>query len=329
MGEAVGRPDDEDGSLTMEDTTRLAPPQMVQGDPRTLTLLDINARFLPHEQFRKLVTNIERDGCLTSTPLVWNDAESGRLVVLSGNHRTLAAIEAGLPQIWWMQIDEPLPRQRQIALQLSHNAITGQDDPAILKELYDELESVEWRQYTGLDDKTLDLLEKVDVASLGEANLDFASVQFMFLPGELERAEAAFDAARSTATADQRWVAGLEQYEPVLDALETSRAAYKIGNSATALGVILTVFERHLAELAEGWFDAATGKPTRKGTVPMETLFGVREIPVESAAVVRAVVDQLVKDGRVPEKEPWRALEVLAASRTDDEAAGEPEPERP
>ncbi|MBI0379164.1 ParB N-terminal domain-containing protein, partial [Streptomyces albiflaviniger] len=146
----------------MEETTPLAPPQMVQGDPRTLTLLDLNARFLPHEQFRQLVANIQRDGHLTSTPLVWNDAESGRLIVLSGNHRTLAAIEAGLEQIWWMQIDQPLPRQRQIALQLSHNAIAGQDDPAILKELYEELESVEWRQYTGLDDKTLDLLEKVD-----------------------------------------------------------------------------------------------------------------------------------------------------------------------
>ncbi|WP_123969864.1 hypothetical protein [Streptomyces sp. TLI_185] len=111
---------------------------------------------------------------------------------------------------WWMQIDEPLPRQRQIVLQLSHNAIAGQDDPAIPKELYDELESVEWRQYTGLDDKTLDLLEKVDVASLGEANLDFASVQFMFPPDKLELAEAAFDAARSTARTDQRWVAALE-----------------------------------------------------------------------------------------------------------------------
>ncbi|MFG3370571.1 hypothetical protein ACGF0K_37205 [Streptomyces sp. NPDC048156] len=98
----------------------------------------------------------------------------------------------------------------------------GPAGPAILKDLYDELENVEGRQYTGLDDKTLDLLEKVDVASLGEANLDFASVQFMFLPDELERAEAAFDAARSAATADEGWVAGLEQYEPVLDALEIS-----------------------------------------------------------------------------------------------------------
>jgi hypothetical protein len=301
----------------MDESTQLSPPQMVQGDPRTLTLLDVNARYLPHEQFRQLVANIKRDGHLTSTPLVWNDADTGRLIVLSGNHRTLAAIEAGLPQIWWMQIDEPLPRQRQIALQLSHNAIAGQDDPAILKELYDELESVEWRQYTGLDDKTLDLLEKVDVASLGEANLDFASVQLMFLPDELERAQAAFDAARSTASADQRWVAGLEQYEPVLDALETSRGAYKIGNSATALGVILSVFERHLGELAEGWFDAASGEPTRNGAAPLETVFGVREIPVETAAAIRAVIDRLVQQGTVPEGEPWRSLDVLTREIVD------------
>ncbi|MDI3422702.1 hypothetical protein [Streptomyces luteolus] len=66
-------------------------------------------------------------------------------------------------------------------------------------ELYDELEPVEWRQCTGLDDKALDLLEKVGGVSLGEANLDFAGVPFMFLPAELERAGAAFDAARSTA----------------------------------------------------------------------------------------------------------------------------------
>lgn len=34
------------------------------------------------------------------------------------------------------------------------------------------------------------------------------------------------------------------------------QAAHKIGNSATLLGVILAMFERHPGELAEGWFDA-------------------------------------------------------------------------
>lgn len=133
---------------------------------------------------------------------------------------------------------------------------------------------------------------------MGEANLYFASVQFKFLPDELERAEAAFEAARSTATADQRWVAGLGQYEPVLDALETSHTAYKIGNSATALGVFLAVFERHVGGLAEGWCDAASGEPTRAGTAPLESVFGVREIPVEIAAAIRAVIDRMVQEAR-------------------------------
>jgi hypothetical protein len=40
-------------------------------------------------------------------------------------------------------------------------------------------------------------------------------------------------------------------------------------------------------------------------------VFGVREVPVETATVVRAAIDRLVTAGRVPEDEPWRALEVL------------------
>lgn len=120
----------------------------------------------------------------------------------------------------------------------------------------------------------------------------------MFLSDELERAEAAFDSARATGAADQRWVAGLEQDEPVLVALETSRVAYKVGNSATTFGVILAVFERHLGELA---------------AAPLETVFGVREVPVETAAAIRAAIDRLVCEGSMPENAPWRALEVLAA----------------
>ncbi|MEU8976631.1 hypothetical protein AB0D11_47150 [Streptomyces monashensis] len=62
----------------------------------------------------------------------------------------------------------------------------------------------------------------------------------------------------------------------------------------------------------EGWFDAATGEPSRAGTAPLETVFVVRDVPVETAAVVRAAIDRMVQDGVVPADEPWRALEVLA-----------------
>ncbi|WP_369169142.1 hypothetical protein AB5J49_15025 [Streptomyces sp. R28] len=74
------------------------------------------------------------------------------------------------------------------------------------------------------------------------------------------------------------------------------------------------MFERHMGELAEGWFDAASGGPTRAGTAPLESVFGVREIPVETAAAIRAVIDRMVQEGAVPENEPWRALGVLAGN---------------
>ncbi|MFC9222191.1 hypothetical protein ACFT8W_15860 [Streptomyces hygroscopicus] len=77
--------------------------------------------------------------------------------------------------------------------------------------------------------------------------------------------------------------------------------------------MILAVFERHLDELAEGWFDAASSEAHRGGTAPLETVFGVREVLVETAAAIRVAIDRLVCEGSVPENAPWRALEVLAA----------------
>lgn len=288
-------------------------PRMVEGDPRELTLLDINARFMRHEQFQRLVANIRDDGALTSTPLVWNDAETGRRIVLSGNHRTKAAIEAGLERIWWMEIVEPLPRQRQIALQLAHNAITGEDDPATLKALYEELEDVSMRLYSGLDDKTLDLLDEVTVPSLAEANLDFATVQIVFLPDEKEAAEKALEAARKAASADARWLARIEQYESVLDTLDTTKGAHNIGNIAAAFAIILAIVERHLGELADGWYDPDEETASRKGTAPIETVLATRTMPADAAAVVQRAIDRMERDGDIEGGQRWRALELWAA----------------
>ncbi|MEU8521211.1 ParB/Srx family N-terminal domain-containing protein [Streptomyces sp. NPDC048577] len=288
-------------------------PRMVEGDPRELTLLDVNARFMRHEQFQRLVANIRDDGALTSTPLVWNDTETGRRIVLSGNHRTKAAIEAGLERIWWMEVTEPLPRQRQIALQLAHNAITGEDDPATLKALYEELEDVSMRLYSGLDDKTLELLDEVTVPSLAEANLDFATVQIVFLPDEKEAAEKALEAARKTASADARWLARIDQYEQVLDTLDTTKGAHNIGNVAAAFAIILTVVERHLGELAEGGYDPDEKTATRKGAAPIETVLATRTMPADAAAVVQRAIHRMERDGDIETGQRWRALELWAA----------------
>jgi len=42
-----------------------------------------------------------------------------------------------------------------VAIHLSHNAIAGQDDLAILRELFDEINDVALKEYSGLDDVVL------------------------------------------------------------------------------------------------------------------------------------------------------------------------------
>ncbi|MEU0151568.1 ParB N-terminal domain-containing protein [Micromonospora fulviviridis] len=291
-------------------------PRLMTVRPQDLTLLEVNARYMRKEQYDRLVANIKRDGCLTSVPLVWHDVDNDRKVVLSGNHRVTASIDAGLTEITVMVVQQKLSRARQVALQLSHNAIAGEDDPATLKQLYEELDDVDWRAYSGLDDKQLDLLAQVDLEGLSEANLDFATVQLVFLPHELDAARASFDEARKLTQADARWLAGYGDYESTLDALATAHGAHNVGNVATALGLILAVFERHLGELRDGvWLDEESGEPSGHAhrLVPIETVLETRSMPADAAAVLHRAVDKLVRSGEVPADQRWRALELLAA----------------
>ena len=147
--------------------------RIIQVDPKRLKLLETNARYMRHEQYNRLVENVKRDGRLTSIPFaaLWRYYtqedplpmdEDGGLVweVLSGNHRVMAAIDAGLTEIDCMVTEDPLPKPQRVAIQLSHNAIAGEDDPAILKQLYQEIGEVDLKLYAGLDDKMLALLDE-------------------------------------------------------------------------------------------------------------------------------------------------------------------------
>ena len=60
-------------------------------------LLEKNARFMRAEQYQRLVSNVKRDGCLTSVPFAVKNGE--RFLILSGNHRVQAAKDAKLSEI--------------------------------------------------------------------------------------------------------------------------------------------------------------------------------------------------------------------------------------
>ncbi len=277
-------------------------------DVDELQLLEKNARYMTHEQFSRLVNNIKRDGGLSSVPFCYKEGDKYK--VLSGNHRVMAAKEAGIKQILIMYTDRQLSRQEQIAIQLSHNAIVGQDDPVILKELWDEINDVDLKIYSGLDDKILNELEKVTIEPLSEVKLDYRTLSFLFLPSELERVKQVFQEAIELCKGDEIYLARIEDFERMLSAISKTNAAHNIKNTATALMLVLDVFENHLTDLAEGWLNRETSK---RECVPLASVIGTDNIPVEAAKVIRQAVQKMLDRGEITKKNLWQALEYWAA----------------
>lgn len=98
--------------------------KVLKVNPRDLKLLEVNARFMKQDEYQKLVANVKRDGCLTQLPFVCKDPVERKWLVLSGNHRVQAAIDAGLEEIEVQATKDKLTKDEMIAIQLSHNAIS-------------------------------------------------------------------------------------------------------------------------------------------------------------------------------------------------------------
>lgn len=287
--------------------------KIVEIDPRELKLLKMNARFMRHEEFQRLVANIKKDGQLTSAPFACLDPTDGKYEVLSGNHRVQAAISAGLETIPCIITDDEMSEEQRIAIQLSHNAIVGQDDPDILKKLYDKILDIDLKEYSGLDDKTLGLLDKASSQAMSEANLEFQVLSIVYLPDELKEAQRVIDTAREAVkSCDNIWLATDSEYEKWLDAQETASSAYNVKNVSAAMQLIFKVFEDNLGQLAEGW-EGTDPKNDNSMWVPISTVIGRNKIPVGSAKVIKKALDRMVGHGEITHKNLWEGLEYLCA----------------
>lgn len=211
---------------------------------KTLRTLEArkNARYMKGEQFNQLVENLRRDGVLTSLPLVHEQ------LVLSGNHRVLAAIKAGIEEADVVEILGPLPEARKLALQLSHNAITGQDDPSILALLYAELD-LDWKTYSGVNDDVLKGMEELDLASLSAGATTYQDMLLTFLP---EEATAFLDLVKRIETKGKkalRLLASLDDFDHFFETTVAVKEKLNIQNTATAVRMMATLAVERLAEL--------------------------------------------------------------------------------
>ena len=192
------------------------------------------------EQYAALRDNIAADGALTTTPLVYR----GR--ILSGHHRIQAAIAAGITEAECIDILTELSPERQTAIQLSHNAIVGTDDPTTLGAMWRELPLSE-QLYSGLLESDLVSSRDVELENLLSVYPSYVTLTINFLPAERESFEALVE--RVSKSDGSVHVAKRDDFDLLFDAVVRVKDGQQIKNSAVAL--------RRMAELAIEKLDQA------------------------------------------------------------------------
>lgn len=159
----------------------IAPYQLAWVDPKTdCVLLEKNARYMTKAQMETLAQNISQDGFLSQLPFAVRQ-EDGRYRILSGNHRIKGAVKANQNRVLLLYGDEKdYSPERQTAVQLSHNAIVGQDDLTLLKELYSDIQDVVLKAYTGIDEKELFAYKPFEIKAISEEDIEMTAVTFTF-----------------------------------------------------------------------------------------------------------------------------------------------------
>jgi hypothetical protein len=289
-------------------------------DSGRLKFLELNARFMKSEEFGGLVANIKRDGRLTSIPLAAINKDKS-YSILSGNHRVKAALKAEAYDAFVMFTDKEMTKAERTARILSHNSISGQDDPAILKQMYSSIDEVDWKKYAKLDDHTLKTLEAITIASLNEARPEFRVVTMTFLPSEIDRVKEIFEEAKRL-IAGEAWLVPIKDYDRALTEIEESGAAYGVKNFAVSFMKMLDIVERHKLEFAEGYSDEQ-GLPKHSELVPVSTIFGTNRLPAKTAARLHHLMEHYQGAHETDMARPWEALDKLmddAQQRIDESA---------
>ncbi len=318
----------------MSDTT--IETEIMQLDPNHIKLLAVNARFMRHEVFQRLVANIIEDGgLLGNTPFCWlyrSDEQPHEPIhtkdkqdvfeVISGNHRVKAARAAGLNLIDVEVTKQYIEPERRRAIQLSQNAITGEDDPVTLKQIYEDIDNVAFRMYSGLDDKTLNLMKDVSVESLSEANLAFQTIALTFLPHEVAEIEEVWKLIKdSVAGRKAHWLARWQEYDMFLDALEAAGTANGVKNTATALMVVLEVFHKHIDDLTPAFLDENGEAKQAKRAVPVAAIIGDSLMKAEDFAIIKRKLDDIVKHSGGEIKNSTEALLSLCKAENVNETS--------
>jgi len=131
---------------------------------------EVNANRMDEASFQRLVDNISKSG-LSSSIACYKRTDDGKYVIISGNHRYKACVSLGYSTLTIIYADEEdMTKDEILAVQLSHNSLHGSDDKGILRKLFDEIESIDFKEFSNIsvDDFKPISIDSVSIVPLSE-----------------------------------------------------------------------------------------------------------------------------------------------------------------
>lgn len=204
-----------------------------------------NANEMTKEEYAKLVNNIRMSGGLSSAISAVKKLD-GRYLLFSGHHRLRACKDLSIRQVPCVYADEmDMEEDERIALQLSHNSLHGQDNQGILKRLFAQIHSVDFKNFAHIN---IDEIKPISTESVSFTPMtQNYNVAFVLYSKDLDAAEELIGDIRSASrTSDVVICAdGEETEEQFLKLLGEVRNKYDIRSSHITFAKIL-----ELAKLA-------------------------------------------------------------------------------
>lgn len=211
---------------------------------------DMNANEMTGEDFATLVDNIGKSG-LSSVPCCYKKAD-GRYVMISGHHRLRACKKLHYKTIGVLWCDESdLSNDEIIAIQLSHNSLHGQDNHSILKKLFEQIQSVDFKKFAhiNIDEIAPVSTEGVSIFAMKE-NFVFSIILY---PNSFENLDEVFGDIREQARkSDAIILASQEENEMLLLKLQQEIGnQFNIKSPSITFAKLLELAKERLDEIKE------------------------------------------------------------------------------
>lgn len=226
---------------------KIKPYQLAYVDPKLdCVFLEKNARFMTKEQIGRLTDNVRNDGFLSQIPLGIL-RPTGKYEIISGNHRVKAAIRAEIEYILLLFLrEEEVTKEKALAIQLSHNAISGQDDMGILAELYSMIGDLDLKAYSGINEFDLNKYVASDLGTINESNLNLKELHFVMTEVKLEQVDEVMKKLEERMIGERQDRIVFANFHKFVKVISETKKKYNMKNDTVAFLKLIEICEEHL-----------------------------------------------------------------------------------